>query len=139
MQIFEFGYFFFVYVTVNTAAREAARYGAGAGENVSASAPYYQDCDGIREVAVRIGRYANLLAGDVTIEYDNGPTDTTPNGTCINSVGTYDPALGERIVVRVAVEYRPIILFGSRTRTDALTTIRAESARTIIKRLQVGG
>ncbi len=59
IAVMEFGYFFFVYSTVNTAAREAVRYGSAVGESAN-GVPFYQDCAGIREVATRIGRYANI-------------------------------------------------------------------------------
>ena len=81
-------------------------------------------------MATRIGRYANIQAGDVDIFYDTGP-GTASLGLC----GAYTPELGERIVVQVNVDYRTIVLF---TEIDPLTTISAESARTIIRRMQVG-
>lgn len=127
--VMEFGYFFFVYSTANTAAREAVRYGSATGDSAN-GVPYYEDCNGIEEVASRIGRYANIQPGDVQIFYDSGP-GTTSLGSC----GAYEPALGERIVVHIDVEYNTIMLF---TEVDPFTTISAESARTIIKRLQVG-
>ncbi|MEM5774470.1 MAG: TadE/TadG family type IV pilus assembly protein, partial [Anaerolineaceae bacterium] len=132
MGIFEFGYFFFVYSSVNTASREAVRYGAGSGANPS-GVVYSMDCAGIREVARRIGQYANITDGDVAIFYDTGP-GTTSKGNCN---GVYQPVLGERVVVKVDVKYYPIIL-------DWLfpvdgVPIHSESARTIIRRMQVGG
>jgi Flp pilus assembly protein TadG len=126
----EFGYFFFIYSSANTAAREAVRYGSAAGDS-AASVPYYQDCAGIREVATRIGRYANIQNGDITINYDDGP-GTASLGTCADA---YDPALGQRIVVQVDVTYHPIIALLNLPDID----IHAESARTIVKRVQVGG
>ena len=135
--IIEFGYFFFVYVTANTAVREAVRYGAGIGDSANGGNPYFQDCAGIREVATRIGRYANIQDTNVVIDYDDGPSDLLPNATCSGPVGTYVPDLGTRIVVHIDVEYRPIILFGGRN--QPLTVIRAESARTVIRDVQLGG
>jgi len=128
--IMEFGYFFFVYSSANTAVRSAVRYGSASGDNGS-GVPYYQDCPGIREVATRLGRYANIQNGDVTIFYDKGP-GTSSEGNC---GGGYDPALGERIVVQVTVTYHPIISLLNLPDID----IQAESARTILKALQVGG
>ena len=128
--IMEFGYFFFIYSSANTAVREAVRYGSASGDS-AASVPYYKDCTGIREAATRIGRYANIQNGDVTIFYDTGP-GTASEGACSS---TYDPALGERIVVQIDVTYHPIIALLNLPDID----IHAESARTIIKRVQVGG
>lgn len=127
--IFEFGYFFFVYTSVNTAAREAARYGAGAGISERA-VPYYKDCTGILDRAQTVGRYANIPSSGVVITYDKGP-GTTSLGNC----GSYsDIKLGDRVVVSVDVTYHPIILQG----TIPDLPIHSDSARTIIVRMQVG-
>ena len=132
--IFEFGYFFFVYSSVNTAAREAVRYGSGTGTSPSGD-PYYMDCDGIRQRARDVGRYANIQDDDITISYDNGP------GTFLgNCGGVIEPKLGERIVVKVVdVPYNPIILDWFLPGMMQNISFHAESARTIIKRMQVGG
>ena len=129
--IFEFGYFFFVYGSVTTAAREAVRYGSGTGTSDNGM-PYYQDCDGIKERARRIGQYAGIQNEDVDIFYDTGPGSTSL-GDCD---GTLEPTMGERIVVMVTVDYHPIVL-----NWGALNglLIESESARTIIHRMQVGG
>ncbi len=136
--IFEFGYFFFVYSSVNTAAREAVRYGAGSGTSPSGD-PYYMDCPGIRQRAEDVGRYANIQDDDITIFYDGGPS-TSSLGDCD---GVIEPELGERIVVQVDTAYQPIILDWFLTGTTKWVMgeipIHAESARTIIRRMQVGG
>jgi len=129
--IFEFGYFFFVYSSVTMAAREAARYGSGTGANDDL-VRYFQDCDGIKERARRIGQYAGIQDDDVDIFYDTGP-GSTPLGDCN---GILEPTMGERVVVKVSVDYHPIVLkWGA---LDGLL-IESESARTIIHRMQVGG
>jgi len=132
--IVEFGWFFFIYSTTNASAREAARYGAGAGEVGSTGYLYYQDCDGMREVATRIGRYASVQSGDITIWYDDGPgtsqTGTCPDGTAFTS---HVIDLGERVVVQVDVTYRPIIPLLNLPDID----VHAESARTIVARVQI--
>jgi len=127
--IIEFGWFFFIYSTANSAAREAARYGAGAGE-VSAGGPYYyQDCDGIREVATRIGRYAGIQDGDIQIWYDEGPdSDPADNKSCPDTIG-----LGERVLVQINVTYHPIIPLLNIPDID----IQAVSARTIVSHVQI--
>jgi hypothetical protein len=133
LGIIEFGWFFFIYSTANQSAREAARYGAGAGE-LGPQQYYYQHCSGIREVATRIGRYANVEDTGVTIWYDDGP-GTSQTGTC--PVGTdfttHAISLGERVVVQVNVTYNPIIPLLNIPSID----IKAVSARTIVARVQI--
>ena len=51
--ILEAGRLLFVYSTVVTASRQAARYGATTGENGS-GVPRYQDCDGIRAARCKL-------------------------------------------------------------------------------------
>ncbi|MCJ7624115.1 MAG: pilus assembly protein [Anaerolineaceae bacterium] len=137
--ILEFGYFFFIYSTVNNAAREAVRYGAAIGESDNADAPYYRDCVGIREVARRLGRYAGVQDSatehsthiGIDIGYDDGPdpgVDWSSYTACPS-----DPALGDRIVVRVRVFYHPIVI--QLNIQDIL--IEAQSARTLIRNVDV--
>jgi hypothetical protein len=139
--VMEFGYFFFVYSTVNTAAREAVRYAAGVGDSDN-GVPYYQDCLGIREVATRIGRYANIQPGDVRIFYDDGIDETSgaPDNrievcAAMQNSHSTELTLNQRIAVEVDVNYSPIVLKG--TLPDSIP-IHSESARTIVVRLQVG-
>jgi hypothetical protein len=54
LGIIEFGRLLFTYSAVTTAARIAARYGSAAG-GLDAQINNYQDCDGIRGAAARIG------------------------------------------------------------------------------------
>ena len=72
--IIEFGYYFFIYSSVNSAAREAVRYGAAAGDSANGM-PYFQDCTGIRETVKRTGLYAGISDADIDIGYDVGPDD----------------------------------------------------------------
>lgn len=137
----EFGYFFFVYSTANTATREAVRYGSAAGDSAN-GVPYYQDCLGMREVATRIGRYANIQPGDVRIYYDDGIDESTktPDGraeVCSSMQASHsnELSLNQRIAVEVNVNYSPIVLRGLMPDTIA---IHAESARTIVIRLELG-
>jgi Flp pilus assembly protein TadG len=133
LGIIEFGWFFFVYSTANQSAREAARYGAGAGEVGSTGYLYYQDCAGMREVATRIGRYAAIEDGNIDIWYDTGP-GTSETGNCNGTAtSTHTVDLGERVVVEVTVTYHPIISLLNIPDID----IRAESARTIVSRVQI--
>ena len=105
--IIEFGRLLFFYSAVTTAAREAARYGSAAG-GYAGSGNYYQDCDGIRAAAKRIGVFAGVSDGDISITYDEGP-GSTAFGNC--PVGGTGPELsrGYRIIVDVSTEFTPIV------------------------------
>jgi Flp pilus assembly protein TadG len=46
LGLIEFGRLIFLYITVNSAGREAARYGMAMGDGPS-GVPQYYDCDGI--------------------------------------------------------------------------------------------
>ena len=137
--ILEFGYFFFIYATANTAAREAVRYGAGSGIQAERGLPFYQDCEGIREVAFRIGKFAGIKTeSDVKVFLDDGVNTTT--GQPVNRVevckgSPYDAKLEQRIAVKISAKYSPIIKL---LRIPDIV-IQAESARTIVKRVQLGG
>jgi hypothetical protein len=131
--IIEFGYFMFIYSSVNSAAREAVRYGAAAGNSAS-GAPYYQDCAGIRDTAKRTGPYAGMADADIDIGYDDGPDAPIDWG------GSYlacpaDQTLGDRIVVRISVDYQPIV---AQLGFPPLP-IEVEAARTIVTEVEVIG
>ena len=74
--IIEFGRYFYSYISVFSASREAARYGSASGANSSGTL-YYKDCAGIAAAAVRVGSFAGVKASTVDIRYDNGPADNT--------------------------------------------------------------
>jgi hypothetical protein len=132
--LIEFGFFFFVYSSVNTASREAARYGAAAG-NSEYGIPYYQDCRGIREAARRISGYSGLTDGDIDVGMDTGP------GTSVNwthcpagqNVATNEIPLGDRLVVNIHVTYNPVASFLG----IPPIPIRSLSARTIVRELDI--
>lgn len=130
--IIEFGRFFAIYISVDTASREAARYGSVVGTSPS-SVPYYQDCAGIRDAAMRIGFFAGLQTGDIAIRYDSGPEeplDWDDYPSCPSEV-----TLGDRIVVRVQATFEPIVpLVG--LSSIPITSI---AARTIIKSVDIMG
>src|SRR5690606_7845984 len=70
--IIEFSRLIFIFASVSNASRQAARYGAGAGE-VNDGTTFYQDCEGIREVA---NESAILVEFDeINITYDRGLTE----------------------------------------------------------------
>ncbi len=114
--IIEVSRLIFIFASVANASRQAARYGAGSGEPIT-NTTYYQDCDGIREVA---NRSAILTEFDeINITYDRGITsegdqipilDIDPNpdaDTC--PIGDNIIRNGDRIIVQVSASYEPIL------------------------------
>lgn len=111
----EVGRLIFIFSSVANASRQAARYGSGSGDinNVT----YYQDCDGIRQVANASAFI--VIFNDINITYDRG---LYPDGTQIPITGIDpDPSAdscpierdtirnGDRIIVQVSAVYEPII------------------------------
>ncbi|WKZ38144.1 MAG: pilus assembly protein [Anaerolineales bacterium] len=105
----------FIFSSVANASRQAARYGAASGEIDDTH--YYQDCEGIRDVA---NESAFIITFDeIKITYDRG---IAPDGTQI-PIGDIDPSPdmdtcpvdeniirnGDRIIVQVSATYEPII------------------------------
>ena len=107
LGIFEFGRLIFVYTTITSASREAARYGAGVG-STNAGTFLYNDCNGIRAAALRIGRFAGLKDLDIHIYHDQGP-DTTQIEYCKNPTDSVNFRPDDRISVKVDVVYDPIM------------------------------
>lgn len=135
LGVFAFGHLFFVYSSVVSASREAARWGAAVGVAPSGS-PRYQDCASIRAAAVRVGAFAGVDPNIVEIEYDDGPT-TMPDANCPLVGPGPDPSLierGDRIVVRITVQYTPIVPLVNLPSFP----ITAETARTIVKSVPIG-
>ena len=67
----EFGRLIFTYIAVNTAAREAARYGSAVGE--AGGGLRYYDCTGIVNAGLALSVFTGIAQEDFTIFYDNGP------------------------------------------------------------------
>ena len=141
LGIFAFGHLFFVYSSVVSASREAARWGSAVGEAPS-TFPRYQDCDSIRAAAVRLGAFAGVNATDidvaddtgVEVTYDAGP-DTTVYDSCpAGGEGPADVVMGDRIIVRVKVNYVPIVPFVSLPSFP----LEATTFRTILRSVPVG-
>ncbi len=129
LGVVEFAHLLLVYTATASAAAEAARYGAATGET-EAGVYYYQDCDGIRQAALRVGAVAGLKPEDVVVEYDHGP-DTTPFAQCDNPPGLINS--GDRLVVTVTIQYRPWVpLFPNVT-----IPFQARVTRTILGEVQV--
>ena len=106
--IFEVGRLLFNFTAITAAAREAARTGSAAG-GIGVTIDHYNDCDGIREAAVRIGQYAGIRDWDVTITYDNGTGLLKPNCTPPDCCPYTPISLGDRVIVRVVGTYEPFV------------------------------
>ncbi len=113
--IIEVARLIFIYTSVTNASRQAARYGATAGEGNGA--PRYLDCQGIRDVADQSALIVNF--DEVNITYDHG-TDATGNQVPITGVDPspdtnacpltdYNIRNGDRIIVEVSASYRPVV------------------------------
>lgn len=132
----------FIFSSASNASRAAARYGSGAGEN-SEGIPHYLDCDGIREVADQSAYITDF--SEVNITYDRG---VNSDGTQVPIAGV-DPSPstdscpieginvrnGDRIIVQVSVDYKPII---SIIPIDPLEII-SSNARTFIVSIPILG
>jgi hypothetical protein len=102
--IIEISRLMYIYSIVTTASREGVRYASAIGDNGSGT-ERYRDCTGIEQAAMHLGGLAGITAGDITIEYDNGPGSSVYD-TC--STLSTDVALGDRVIVTVNGQYTPI-------------------------------
>lgn len=131
LGIMEVGRAILFSISVNTAAREGARYGAAAGEGNS-GVIRYADCDGIRSAALKIGGIVGLTNSNITVTYDKGP-GTAGFGNC--SAGNTGPNLakGDRIVVTVSSNFKPVVPLVNLPAFQVSSTSR----RTIIKDVEI--
>ncbi len=126
--VIEFGRLLFIYSAVFTASREAARYGAAAGD-VGNYVPHYQDCAGITATARRITNLVGI--NTITISYDDGNGNSL--GTCPD--GAINVGLGDRVIVSVAATYQPILPLVQ----IPLIPISSQTARTVLRDIPVSG
>ena len=102
--LLEVGRLIFVYSTVVSASREAARYGSATGWNETQTAYRYLDCDGIRAAAENVDFLGVIEDANILIQYDEGPGGTIISPTCPpGSIQT-----GDRIVVQVSATFTPL-------------------------------
>jgi len=126
--IIEFGRFMFTHSAAIAASREAARYGAAI-QDIGGGIPQFEDCQGIREAAKRIGKFAGIDDGDITIQYSNeyGVYSTScPPG---QEVGVTDS-----ISVTVNTSVSPLTPFGNFNSIP----ISSSSSRTILRKIKLG-
>jgi len=124
--VFEFGRYVAVSTAVETASREAARFGSAVG----GTTPQYADCAGIKSAGQSLAIVTDL--DSIVVEYDEGP-GTAVKADCEGGTAPTPAtvASGDRIVVTVTEVFEssiPIIgdLIGS-------MNLSATDARTIFK------
>ncbi len=140
--IIELSRLVFIVASVANASRQAARYGAGSGEPNS-GVTYYQDCDGIREVANQSAILTEFE--EINITYDRGVTaegeqipildiDPSPDAdTC--PIEDNVIRNGDRIIVQVSASYQPIL---SLNNIESLDIVSA-NARTFLISVPIFG
>ena len=110
--IIDFGRYFSVASSVNTASRESARYGSSVGDSANA-VPRFTDCDEIIAAGTGFGVVTDLDATSYAISYDNGP-GTAVFETCPVGGPPPDPAAfspSDRIIVTVTREFQFVTPF----------------------------
>ena len=142
--VIEFGRLLFIYSAVFTSSREAARYGAAAG-NIGGYVAHYQDCAGMRAAARRIGNLVGIANSDIRIWYDDGtPLASTPAAAyaaatrrCLTTgIGPSDVDLGDRINVWVTGTWNSILPLMN---LPSSFPISASTSRTILKDINIQG
>ncbi len=103
--LIETGRLIFIYASVVTAARQAARYGSATGDNGTGT-KYYNDCSGITAAANSVAFIQAFT--NISISYDGGP-GTSSLGNCPFPSGSSHPENGDRILVSVSAQYSPIV------------------------------
>jgi Flp pilus assembly protein TadG len=113
--LLEVGRLLFIYSSVVSAARQAARYGSTTGIIATGSTtPRYRDCAGMRTSAQRVGFIQAITDSDIEIWHDEGEgvkqVSYCPPGQTVDSTN-FQPSTGNvnRIRVRVSIDYAPIL------------------------------
>ena len=102
MGVVDFGRVVSSNSALNTASREAARYGSSSGNSIN-GVPRYVDCDEIRAAATDFDLVVDIEAADITVSYDHGPGSaifqTCPVGGPNPPAGSISN--GDRIIVQI--------------------------------------
>lgn len=130
--VFEVARMLMAYISAYSSAREATRYAASIGAAANGE-PRYRDCVGIRDAAKRGGFLAGIEDANILIRYDPGPVDAefVDLPACPQEV-----LMGDRVLVRVTVNYEPLFGLIPGLKGFSMTTT---NARTIVKDLDVRG
>ena len=132
--LLEVGRLLFIWASVNTASRQAVRYGSAIGlvdtnGDGTLDTPRYQDCNGILAAANNVGFITRFT--NVNISYDRGvnvsgaaqpittpltinpdPKDASANTCTLVAALSQDPIQnGDRISVYVSADFYPVIPF----------------------------
>ena len=141
--IIEFGRLIFIYSAVFTSSRDAARYGAAAGD-IGGYVAHYQDCAGMHAAARRIGNLVGITNSDIYVWYDDGPGTRVvsdnppyPEDCPVPGTGPADVGLGDRVVVQVSAGYQPILPLVNVP--PGGWQIRSRAARTLLKDINIQG
>jgi uncharacterized repeat protein (TIGR01451 family) len=154
--LLEVGRLLFIFASVNTASRQAVRYGSAIGlvdtdGNSTLDTPHYQDCAGITNAANRVAFITDFT--NVNITYDRGvdtsnnpiqitqplainpdPETASANTCALVAALSQDPIQnGDRISVYVSAFFAPVIPF------IPLDPIQIDSAasRTIVGEISI--
>lgn len=137
--LLEVGRLIFIYSTVVTANREAARYGSATGLNVTGGVARYRDCAGIRAAAQNVDFLDAFSDANIAITYDRGP-GTADYATCPVGQTTGGPSDTQvntppltRIKVQVTATFTPLAAIVPLNPI----TITSPNARTIIGSVQL--
>ena len=130
--VIEVGRLLFIYNAVATSSREAARYGSAAGD-VGGYLAHYEDCNGIRAAAKRMGVLAGIRDADIAISYDHGPNTPVFANACPPSGQAV--RLGDRVVIEVIAYYQPMVNFVNLVPFP----LRSVTGRSIIKDVSIEG
>jgi len=109
LGLIEFSRLMFIYSTVTSASREAARYGAAIGPISDTDAtPRYIDCKGIKDTAKRVGAIVGVADADIFIRYE--PSNKV--GIAASLLSCPIPAdqinFGDRLEIEVRGKYNPV-------------------------------
>ncbi len=135
--LLEVGRLIFIYSTVVSASREAARYGSATGLNDAGDILRYKDCAGIREAAQNVDFLDVISDANISITYDTGPF-TSIYSTCPGPIGgptdtqINTPPLS-RIKVQVSATFTPLAAIVPLNPI----TFALSNARTIIGSVQI--
>jgi len=103
----ELGRMLFALTEATSASREASRYGASVGLS-EGGAVRYLDCAGMLDAAKRVVVLSDLPDSNVQITWDRGSIDQTI-ASCDAPPSPADIKLGDRVVVSVTLQYRPLV------------------------------
>jgi Flp pilus assembly protein TadG len=126
--IFEFGRIMFAYSATMAASREGARYGAAI-LDIGGGIPQYEDCNGIRSAAKRIGQFAGIDDANINIQYSNSSgiySTTCPPSQEVQAADT--------ISVTINTSVTPVTPIGN----FSAIPISSSSSRSILKNVKLG-